>query len=148
MTTKINASDFDALIRGSSGLGSALDFVTEAMDSDYARVKLRCHDNYLRPGPAIAGPILMALADVALFASVLSRRGGDLRIVTTDMQVNFLRRAHPQDVVAEARLIRCGRRRAVAQCFMWQDDPEKWIFQATGSFALPVEESPLGPSKT
>jgi uncharacterized protein (TIGR00369 family) len=69
----------------------------------------------LRPGGTVSGP-LMALADFAMFVVLLSAIGPVGLAVTTNLNINFLRKGQPgQDVLAAARLLKLGRRLAVGE---------------------------------
>lgn len=69
----------------------------------------------LRPGGTVSGPALMGLADVAVWAALLGVTGGRDESVTASMNVHFLRPAGPGPVLAEARLIKRGRRMVYAE---------------------------------
>src|SRR5262245_44654865 len=58
-----------------------------------ARLSQRFHPKMLRPGGTVSGPTLMALADVALYVAVLSAIGPVGLAVTTQLNINFLRKA-------------------------------------------------------
>jgi acyl-coenzyme A thioesterase PaaI-like protein len=60
----------------------------------------------------------MALADVTLYGVVLSMIGRVEEAVTTNLSVHFLHRPAPADVLAEARILRIGRRLAVGEVIM------------------------------
>ena len=63
---------------------------------------------FLRPGGAICGPALMAIADVTLYGLVLSTIGRVEGAVTTNLSVHFLSRPAPAAVLAEGRILRMG----------------------------------------
>ena len=46
----------------------------------------------LRPGNTVSGPVMMTLADVALYIAILARIGIVPLAVTTNLSINFLRR--------------------------------------------------------
>ena len=46
----------------------------------------------LRPGGTVAGPVLMAVADVALYVAILGEIGIVPLTVTTSLNINFLRK--------------------------------------------------------
>lgn len=75
-----------------------------------ATVRLPYRADLLRPGNTVSGPAIMGLADVAMWAALLSLTGGRDESVTSTMTVNFLRQAGPNPVIAEARIIKRGRR--------------------------------------
>jgi uncharacterized protein (TIGR00369 family) len=91
----------------------------------------------LRPGGTVCGPALMALADVTLYGVVLSMIGPVELAVTTNLNVHFLRRPAPADVVAEGRLLKLGRRLAVGDVILRSKGAPEPICHATGTYAIP-----------
>ena len=47
----------------------------------------------LRPGGTVSGPVMMTAADVALYVAILGEIGLVALAVTTNLTINFLRRA-------------------------------------------------------
>jgi len=92
-----------------------------------------------RPGGTICGAALMALADVTLDGVVLSMIGRVELAVTTNMTVHFLTRPRPEDVRAEGRLLKLGRRLAVGEVLMRSATEPHPVCHVTGSDALPPE---------
>ncbi len=67
----------------------------------------------------MSGATLMALADCAMYVVLLSAIGPVRLAVTTNLNINFLRKGAPgQDVVAEARLMKLGKRLAVGEIIL------------------------------
>ena len=50
---------------------------------------------HLRPGGTISGPTIFALADVALYVAILAQIGEVKHAVTTNLNINFLRKPAP-----------------------------------------------------
>src|ERR687884_137197 len=67
----------------------------------------------LRPGGTVSGPVLMTLADVAIYVAILASIGWVPLAVTTNLNINFLRKPAPGDLMAECRLLKLGKRLAV-----------------------------------
>jgi acyl-coenzyme A thioesterase PaaI-like protein len=93
----------------------------------------------VRPGGTVAGPALFALADVALYAAVLSRIGPVELAVTTSMTINFLRKPAPRPVIAEARLLQLGRRLAYGEVLLLSDGEADPVAHATGTYSIPPD---------
>ena len=91
----------------------------------------------LRPGDLVSGPTQMALADVAAYAVVLAHIGPQAMAVTSNLNIAFLRGARRARVIAEARLLKLGRRLATIDVRLWQSDPDDPVAQATITYALP-----------
>lgn len=100
-------------------------------------------ENSLRPGGTIAGPIMMGLADFALYALVLSRVGPIELAVTTQLSINFLRRPEPGDLMAEATALKVGHRLVVGEVAIWsaRSAREQLVAQATGTYSVPPERA-------
>ena len=92
-----------------------------------------------RPGGVISGPTLFAAADTAMYALVLSHLGPELMAVTANFNMNFLNKAVPGDVVADARLLKLGRRLVVMEVDLRTSaDPQRLAAHVTGSYARPA----------
>jgi uncharacterized protein (TIGR00369 family) len=91
----------------------------------------------LRPGGVISGPTLMTLADTAAYALVLAHIGEVAMAVTTSLNIHFLRGCKPGDLVAEAALLKLGRRLATADILMWTEGRERPAAKATVAYAIP-----------
>ncbi len=102
-----------------------------------AVVRLPASAEFLRPGGTIAGPAMMALADYALYAAVLASIGPVELAVTTNLSVNFLRKPLPGDLIAEARLIKLGKRLAVGDVTIHSDNDDEMVAHATGTYSIP-----------
>lgn len=61
-----------------------------------------------RLGGIVAGPMLMGLADLALYAAVVGATG-NAEAVTASLSINFLRKTPPGGVLAHARVLKTGR---------------------------------------
>jgi uncharacterized protein (TIGR00369 family) len=80
-----------------------------------ALLRLPHHADLLRPGGTISGPALMALADVAMWAALLSLTGGKDESLTSNLNITFLRRPAPRAVLAEAVVLKRGGRLAYGE---------------------------------
>ena len=63
----------------------------------FARVRMSFGDHILRPGGTISGPAMFTLADLAMYAAVLASIGRVAHAVTTNLNINFLRKPGPAD---------------------------------------------------
>jgi uncharacterized protein (TIGR00369 family) len=87
-----------------------LGLVTEALAYGHARVRLPYTDRNLRPGGTMSGPSMISLADYALYIGALAAIGPEALAVTSQLSMNFLRKPQPGDLVADANMLRVGRR--------------------------------------
>jgi len=109
----------------------------EAIGPMSARVRLRRHDDHLRPGGTISGPAMFALADVALYVAILAQIGRVPLAVTTNLNINFLRKPPPGDIVGEARLLKLGKRLAVGEVGLHSAGETALVAHATGAYSIP-----------
>lgn len=100
-------------------------------------VRMPYTDLLRRPGGTICGPALMALADITLYGLVLSLIGRVELAVTTSMNVHFLTRPRPVDVIAEGRILKLGRRLAVGEVVMHSVGAPRPVCHVTGTYAIP-----------
>lgn len=112
-------------------------FSVEVVDDHFARVRLFYHERQLRPGGTISGPALMTLADTAMYVVLLAMIGPVSLAVTTNLNINFLRKPAPRDVIAEARLLKLGSRLAVGDVTMYSDSEDDPVAHATLTYSIP-----------
>jgi uncharacterized protein (TIGR00369 family) len=137
--TPITAGEFQELARAGVPYVGQLGCVIERFEAGDVLVRLPYSDLLQRPGGTICGPALMALADITLYGVVMSLIGRVELAVTTSMTVHFLTRAAPEDVLAEGRILKLGRRLAVGQVQMRTDGAPEPICQVTGTYAIPPD---------
>lgn len=106
-----------------------------------ATMSLAVEDEHLRPGACVSGPTMMGLADVCLYVAILAQIGPEPMAVTTDFTCHFLRRARgDRDLIANARIIKLGRRLVVGEVWLFCDGDEAPVAQVTATYALPEND--------
>lgn len=85
------------------------------VDAAGVGVKLDASHEHLRPGDTVSGPTMMGLADIAAYAAILAAIGPVPLAVTTNFSINFLRKPPSGELVADARLMKLGKRLAVVE---------------------------------
>lgn len=113
----------------------------ERLTHDEIRVRLPFHYDYLRPGGTLSGPTLMGLADRATYLLILARIGPVALAVTTSLNINFLAKPAARDLIADGRLLKLGKRLAVAEVTMRSDGEERIVAHATVTYSIPPRES-------
>jgi uncharacterized protein (TIGR00369 family) len=116
------------------------DYTIEELWYGGCRVRRRHHDSSLRPGGTVSGPIMMALADFTMYLAVLSAIGWVPLAVTTNLNINFLRKPGARDLIAEARIFKLGKRLAVGEVALRSDGEEELAAHVTSTYSLPVGE--------
>ena len=102
-----------------------------------ARVRQRYDEKSIRPGGTISGPTMMALADFAMYAVVLASIGPVPLAVTINLSINFLRKPAARDLIAEARLLKLGKRLAVGEVTIRSDGIAEPVAHATSTYSIP-----------
>ena len=101
------------------------------------RLRARYDTSQIRPGGTISGPTMMSLADVSLYIAVLASIGPQAMAVTTNLNINFLRKPGPRDLVAEGRLLKLGKRLAVGEVTIYSDGEVDPVAHVTGTYSIP-----------
>jgi len=133
----ISVEDFQALIEEHLPLVGLFGIRTEEIGEGAARLRMHFNPSLMRPGGTVTGPALMALADVTLYAVVLGLIGKVELAVTTTLNINFLRKPGPADVVCEGRILKLGKRLAVAECSLHSVDEDDLVAHVTGTYSIP-----------
>jgi uncharacterized protein (TIGR00369 family) len=105
-----------------------------------SRVRKHFHERSLRPGGTIAGTTMMTLADFAPYVAVLASIGWVPLAVTTNLSINFLKKPAQRDLVAEARLIKLGKRLAVADVAIRSEGDEDLVAHAVSTYSIPPDK--------
>ena len=115
-------------------MGLQLDYI----GADHVLMRAVYRDDFLRPGGTIAGPVMMGLADAAMYALVLSRIGPVELAVTTSLNINFLRKPAPGDVLANATGLKFGKRLAIGEISLFSEtSPDDVVAHATATYSIP-----------
>ena len=81
----------------------------------------------------------MAMADFAMCVVLLSAIGPVGLAVTTNLNINFLRKGQPgQDVLAAARLLKLGKRLAVGEVNLLSGSSPDPIAHVTSTYSIPT----------
>ncbi|MBX3184048.1 MAG: PaaI family thioesterase [Polyangiaceae bacterium] len=107
---EITPEAFTELVNQTMHVGADFRFRVLELEWGRARVHLEGSETFQRPGGTISGPTLFTLADLTLWAAVLSCIGFEPLAVTSDLTLHFLRRPPLGALEAEARILKCGRR--------------------------------------
>ncbi len=114
------------------------DLTIEHADGATCLLRQRFRESMLRPGGTVSGPTLMALADFAMYVVLLSAIGPIGLAVTTNLNINFLRKgAAGQDVLAAARLLKLGKRLAVGEVNLLSGTSPDPIAHVTSTYSIP-----------
>jgi len=142
---RISAEEIADLCRAELPWVGEMGMVVESLRRHGATVRLPCAPRLLRPGGTVGGPFLMGLADFAMYVAVLSAIGRVELAVTTSLTCNFLRRPPAVDVIAEATLIKLGRRLAYGEVHLFSAGARDAgpVAHVTATYSIP----PGGPDR-
>lgn len=115
----------------------------EAVASDAATVRYQVGEDALRPGGTVSGPVMMAVADVALYVAILARIGIVPLAVTTSLSINFLRKPTAErDILGVCRLLKVGRTLAVGEVTLYSEGSPDPVAHAVGTYSIPPSRRP------
>ena len=109
----------------------------ESVDDTTIRIRQVTEDRHLRPGGTISGPTLMAMVDCGFYLLLLSRLGPVALAVTTNLNINFMRKPEPGHLVGEGRLLKLGKSLAVGDFTIWNEGETDPVAHATVTYSIP-----------
>ena len=113
--------------------------ITALGDNDIT-VRMPFRKQLLRAGGTISGPAMMALADTSAYYLVLAHVGPHAAsAATANLDIHFLTRPQPVDVIAKATMLRLGRRLAVSAVDLHSGTD--LVAHATVTYALPPSKA-------
>jgi uncharacterized protein (TIGR00369 family) len=102
-----------------------------------ARVRQAYKPRFIRPGGTISGPTMMALADFTMYVGLMASIGPVPLAVTTNLNINFLRKPEARDLLAECKLLKLGKRLAVGEVTIRSDGVEEPVAHVTSTYSIP-----------
>ncbi|WP_333684061.1 PaaI family thioesterase [Pontibaca methylaminivorans] len=119
------------------------DFRIERLSPGEITLRLLTGERHLRPGGTVSGPVMFALADVAVYALVLAMIGREALAVTTNCSIDFMRKpAAGRDLLAGAKLLKLGRTLAVGDVLIRSEGSEAPVARATLTYSIPPAPRP------
>jgi uncharacterized protein (TIGR00369 family) len=92
----------------------------------------------LRPGGTVAGPVMMGLADCALYVAILGEIGLVALAVTTSLNINFLRKPSAgRDIVGVCQLMKVGRTLVVGEVTIYSEGDDEPVAHVVGTYSIP-----------
>ena len=136
---KMSVAELDKFLREEFPQAFSIgDITIESADGETCLLRRRYDDSMLRPGGTVSGATLMAMADFAMYVVLLSAIGPVGLAVTTNLNINFLRKGQAgQDILAEARLLKLGKRLAVGEVNLLSGTSPDPIAHVTSTYSIP-----------
>ncbi len=125
------AAEFPQYFHAQSGL------TIEEVWHGGGRVRQTYQPQFIRPGGTISGPTMMGLADFTMYVGILASIGPVALAVTTNLNINFLRKPAQRDLLAECRLLKVGKRLAVGEVILRSDGMDEPVAHVTSTYSIP-----------
>ena len=106
-------------------------------------VRLNATEHHLRPGDTVSGPSLFTLADIGGYVCVLSHAGPDALSVTTNLNINFMRKAGAGFIDGHCRILKLGRSLMVFDIDIVAGPEKLTVAHATGTYSIPPKRSSM-----
>ena len=115
-------------------------FRVDAAQDNALTLRLLPSPAHLRPGGTVSGPTLFALADVAVYLTILSMIGPKALTVTTNAGMDFMRKPPAGvDLLCETRLLKLGRVLAVGVALIYAEGDPRPVARASMTYSIPPE---------
>src|ERR1700742_4486661 len=136
---KMSVAELESFLRREFPQAFSGDDITiDSADGQTSLLRQPYNERMLRPGGTVSGPTLMALADFAMYVVLLSAIGPVGLAVTTNLNINFLRKGQPgQDIVAAAKLMKLGKRLAFGEVQLLSGTSPDPIAHVTSTYSIP-----------
>lgn len=113
----------------------------ESISESVTWVRQSVDNSHLRPGGTVSGPVLMAVADVAMYLGLLAQIGIVPLAVTTNLSINFLRKpAADRDILGECRLLKVGKTLAVGEVSLYSEGSADPVAHVVCTYAIPPRD--------
>ncbi len=110
----------------------------EAVGGKSATIRHEIGIHELRPGGTVSGPVLMTVADVALYVAILGEIGIVPLTVTTNLTINFMRKpAADRAIVGVCKLLKLGKMLAVGEVSLYSEGIDEPVAHVVGTYAIP-----------
>lgn len=98
---------------------------------------MQFHPGILRPGGTISGPAMFMLVDYGFYVAILGMIGPVALAVTTNLNINFMRKPLQEDLIANIKLQKLGKRLAVGEASLRSASSSEVVAHATGTYSIP-----------
>ena len=138
--SKISAAELERLAVEEVPVAGQLGVIIDHIAPGEVHARVPYQESFVRPGGTVAGPVLMALADFVTWGVVMSLIGPVKLAVTTSLNINFLRRPGPGDVMAVGKILKLGRRLAVGEVYLYTGASDHLVAHVTCTYSIPPAE--------
>ena len=114
----------------------------EAVGDMGATIRHPVGSGELRPGGTVSGPVLMAVADVALYVAILGEIGIVPLAGTTNLSINFLRKpAGDRAILGVCTLMKVGKSLAVGEVSLYSEGSDESVAHVVGTYSIPKDRA-------
>ncbi len=139
---KMNGQELEAFLYEEFPQIRSMDCKVLHVDAESIEITMQAKEEHLRPGGTVSGPTMMSLVDLAMYLLVLAQIGPVALAVTTNLNINFLRKPEPGDLIVKGRLLKLGKTLASGDFTLHSKGVNGPVAHATSTYAIP----PLKPS--
>jgi uncharacterized protein (TIGR00369 family) len=113
----VTAADLERVLVGSA-FARIYSFELQGFSTGECTLRVPFQEALERPGGIVAGAVLMAAADVAMWLAIMTQLGLEETTVTSDLKTTFLASARREDVMCGAKVLKLGKTLiyGVAEC--------------------------------
>ncbi|HVY06222.1 MAG TPA: PaaI family thioesterase [Burkholderiales bacterium] len=112
--------------------------VVDAVGNRSATIRHDIGVSELRPGGTVSGPVMMTVADVALYVAILGEIGIVPLTVTTSLTINFLRKpSSDRPIIGVCKLMKLGKSLAVGEVWLHSEGLDEPVAHVVGTYSIP-----------
>ena len=142
---RVTPAEFEVFSREHLPFAHVYGAVITEIGHGTAKIRVPFRDEFLRPGGTLNGPLMMAAADLGMYAAVLGAIGLEALAVTTQLSINFLRKPAPATLLGEARILKLGKKLAVGEVELFTEGSPEMVAHVVCTYALPSRPSTKEP---
>ena len=110
----------------------------ESVGNAKAVIHQKIDYQHLRPGDTVSGPTMMTVADCAIYVAIQGVIGPEPLAVTTNLNINFLRKPIAnKKIIGKASLIKVGRRLVIGEVKLYSQGMREPVAFATATYSVP-----------
>ncbi len=117
--------------------GGSQCYFVESIEPGVVVMRLEPDHRHLRPGNTISGPTLFSLADFAAYVVILAHIGPVALAVTTNLNINFLRKPEMNPLHCRCRIMKLGKRLCVVEADIYPASGGDSVAHATATYSIP-----------
>ena len=113
----------------------------ESVGNGEAVIHQKIDHQHLRPGDTVSGPTMMTVADCAIYVAIQGVIGPEPLAVTTNLNINFLRKPiADKTIIGRASLIKVGRRLVIGEVKLYSQGMLEPVAFATATYSVPPKK--------